>query len=65
MILLYGPPASGKSTFYLRFLANYTRFNNDTFKTSQSVFLNKLTCILEQGKSVVIDNTNEKKEARM
>ena len=63
MIICVGSPGSGKSTFTNRFLKDYVRINNDEYK-------NKEKCIkvarqfLSDNKSVVIDNTNPKKETR-
>lgn len=57
MILLVGPPASGKSRFCSKYFPKYVRINRDTLKT-------KAKCIkaakeaLGMGKSVIIDNTN-------
>ena len=61
VILFYGPPGSGKSFFYMRYLTNYHRFNNDTAKLSQSDFKSKVIELLEQGKNIVIDNLNAKR----
>lgn len=60
---MVGAPGSGKSTFTSTKMKDYVRVNNDTYK-------NKEKCgkvcreNLEQGKSVVIDNTNHTKDVR-
>ena len=60
-VIMVGGPGSGKSTFVTTKMKNYVRVNNDTFKN-----LKKCAKVcreaLEQGKSVVIDNTNPTKE---
>ena len=61
MIILFGPPASGKSTLYLRYLTDFVRFNNDTYRFKDAAFIEKVLNLLEEGKSVVIDNLNAKK----
>ena len=33
MIILYGAPGSGKSTFTINYLHDYKRINRDTLKT--------------------------------
>lgn len=63
IILLVGPPSSGKSTLSSRYFSNYTQVNMDTLKT-------KAKCIkaakeaIKLGKSVIIDNTNPSKKSR-
>ena len=63
MVIFCGPPGGGKSTFCHNYMPQYQRVNRDTLKT-------KLKCkkVAEQhiqgGKSVIIDNTNPKKEDR-
>eukprot|EP01126_Amoeba_proteus_P064559 TRINITY_DN905_c0_g1_i17.p1 TRINITY_DN905_c0_g1~~TRINITY_DN905_c0_g1_i17.p1 ORF type:complete len:262 (+),score=39.73 TRINITY_DN905_c0_g1_i17:564-1349(+) len=59
VVLMVGRPASGKSTFVEKYFvpAGYIRVNRDTLKTIPKC---KSTCkeALEEGLSVVIDNTN-------
>ncbi|CDW76414.1 bifunctional polynucleotide phosphatase kinase-like [Stylonychia lemnae] len=63
IILFFGSPGSGKSTFWKNHLSDYVRVNNDTLKTPQ-----KCMAVCEEGlkagKSVVIDNTNATLEQR-
>jgi bifunctional polynucleotide phosphatase/kinase len=63
MVLMVGAPGSGKSTFCKNFLPGYIRVNRDTLKTKEKCYKVAEENIL-QGKSVVIDNTNPKKEDR-
>lgn len=60
------PPASGKSTLAARFERehNYERINQDTLKTEQKCFLKAREAIVENNKSVVVDNTNINSEIR-
>lgn len=57
MIILVGPPASGKTSFAQRFFASYTRINRDTLKTWQKCVKAARAAIV-CGESVIIDNTN-------
>lgn len=65
LVLMHGPPASGKTTFCKRFLEEegYVWANNDNVGTVAK-------CIkvvkegLASGKSVVVDNTHQNKAAR-
>lgn len=58
MILLMGIQGSGKSTFYLRYLAeDYIRVNLDTLKTRHREQQLIDQCI-QQGSSFAVDNTN-------
>ena len=60
---MVGPPGSGKSRITAKFFPNYIRINRDTLKTkSKCIKLTKES--LKSGKSVVIDNTNPKVDAR-
>lgn len=63
MVIFVGSPASGKSTFWKNFLPQYSRVNRDTLKTKEKCYKVAEQEML-QGKSVVIDNTNPKKEDR-
>ncbi len=65
VILFVGPPASGKSTFTKRhFLPyNYVHINRDTLATQEKC-LKVMANALEEGKSVVVDNTNPAKAVR-
>ena len=60
---MVGGPGSGKSTFCTTHLPNYVRVNRDTLKTKEKCY-KVADQQLSQGKSVVIDNTNPKKEDR-
>ncbi|KAM0548173.1 hypothetical protein ACHAPJ_009971 [Fusarium lateritium] len=65
MILFCGPPGAGKSTFYWKSLKplGYERINQDLLKTRDK-------CVqaakeqLQEGNSIVIDNTNADPETR-
>lgn len=63
MIIMVGPPATGKSSVYHKYLSAYTRINMDTLKTKRKCIS---TCMseLDKGNSVVIDNTNPDKATR-
>lgn len=63
MVLMVGAPGSGKSTFCVNHLPKYVRVNRDTLKTKEKCY-KVADEALGQGKSVVIDNTNPKKEDR-
>jgi bifunctional polynucleotide phosphatase/kinase len=63
MVLLIGPPASGKSTFAKTYYPNYIYCNKDTDKTD-SKCLTKAKKGIENGKSIIIDNTNPSKKSR-
>lgn len=63
MIIFCGPPGGGKSTFWQTYLQKYERVNRDTLKTKEKCYKVAEEAILK-GKSVVIDNTNPKKEDR-
>lgn len=64
-MLLVGPPASGKSTFFKRNLSahNYVHINRDTLST-QAACMKAAEAALTSGKSVCIDNTNPSRKAR-
>jgi len=57
MIILVGPPASGKSTFSLKF-PNYIVANQDELKTKAKV-LSTVKRALDSGQSVIVDRKNE------
>jgi bifunctional polynucleotide phosphatase/kinase len=65
MIIMVGFPASGKSTFSQRFLIpkGYVHVNRDTLGT-QKKCETLAASTLDEGKSVVIDNTNPSRSAR-
>jgi len=59
VVILQGPPASGKSTFARRYLQphNYELINRDTLQTAAKC-IKAAKDALGKGKSIVIDNTN-------
>lgn len=63
MVILMGPPASGKSTMAKSVLKNYTWINRDTLKTASKCAKEAKKAVSE-GKSVVIDNTSPSKKVR-
>eukprot|EP00177_Eucheuma_denticulatum_P003669 GFKZ01006650.1.p1 GENE.GFKZ01006650.1~~GFKZ01006650.1.p1 ORF type:complete len:525 (-),score=61.92 GFKZ01006650.1:1059-2633(-) len=65
MVLMHGPPASGKTTFVRRYLLprGYVWINQDTMQTF-SRCSRATRNALAQGKSVVVDNTNPDQVAR-
>jgi bifunctional polynucleotide phosphatase/kinase len=63
MILFVGGPGSGKSTFWSKYLSDYTRVNNDTLKTKEKC-MKVAREALDAGKSCVIDNTNPDADTR-
>jgi len=65
MVILVGLPSSGKSTFTLKhFVPNgYVRINRDTMGT-MAVCKKKCKEAFEEGKSVIVDNTNPSKKSR-
>ena len=65
MVLMVGPPASGKSTLTKRFLESkgYVSVNRDTLHTQEKC-QKVAEESLKKGKSVVIDNTNPAKHVR-
>ncbi|KAH8821230.1 polynucleotide kinase 3 phosphatase [Xylogone sp. PMI_703] len=65
IVLFVGSPGAGKSTFYWKYLQplDYTRVNQDILKTRDKCL--KVTQeYLDEGKSVVVDNTNADLETR-
>jgi bifunctional polynucleotide phosphatase/kinase len=65
IVLLVGPPASGKSTFVKKYFLphKYTHVNRDTLQTQEKC-LKATEAALKEGKSVCVDNTNPSKSAR-
>ncbi|CAF0732418.1 unnamed protein product [Brachionus calyciflorus] len=65
LVLLLGPPASGKSTFFKRYLQkhNYIHINRDILQTQEKC-MKAAEAGLKEGKSVCIDNTNPSKKVR-
>ena len=63
MIILVGPPGSGKSTYARSILENFSRINQDELKTKTKC-LNQTKKYLLENKNIVIDNTNPSVEAR-
>jgi len=63
--LLVGRPASGKSTFTKKNLLShgYVHVNQDTLKTKEKCIKVALESV-ENGKSVVVDNTNPSTDVR-
>ncbi|OAL48864.1 PNK3P-domain-containing protein [Pyrenochaeta sp. DS3sAY3a] len=65
IVLFCGSPGAGKSSFYWRNLKpiGYARVNQDILKTRDKC-LKAATSLLEEGTSVVVDNTNADPETR-
>jgi len=63
MIIMMGGPGSGKSTFWQNYLSGYSRVNRDALKTKEKCY-KVAEEEIKNGKSVIIDNTNAKKEDR-
>lgn len=63
MILLVGPPSSGKSYLCDSLFKTYKRVNQDTLKT-QKKCLDKTVKYLKNNRNVIIDNTNPTKNGR-
>ena len=62
-MLLVGSPGSGKSTYATSRMQGYELVSNEHLKTWQNC-LKACKEHLEAGKSVVVDNTNNKVEVR-
>ncbi|KAI1281567.1 DNA kinase/phosphatase Pnk1 [Xylaria sp. FL0933] len=65
IVLFCGPPGAGKSTFYWKHLKplGYERVNQDTLKSRAKCF-KAAAEFLEDGCSIVIDNTNPDPDGR-
>ena len=65
LVVFCGSPGAGKSTFYWQHMQplGYVRVNQDILKTRDRC-LKAATEFLEDGKSVVVDNTNADHEVR-
>ena len=63
MILLVGAAASGKSTLCSKYFTSYVRINRDTLNTKAKC-LKATKQAIQDGKSVVIDNTNPDQASR-
>ncbi|KFH42779.1 Bifunctional polynucleotide phosphatase/kinase-like protein [Hapsidospora chrysogenum ATCC 11550] len=65
IVLFCGPPGAGKSTFYWNYLKplGYERINQDTLK-SRDKCVKFAQSHLEEGDSIVIDNTNADPDTR-
>ncbi|KAL1412679.1 DNA kinase/phosphatase Pnk1 [Vanrija albida] len=63
IVVFTGIPASGKTSFYRRHFASYEHINQDTLRTRDAC-VRAARKKLEEGKSVVIDNTNRNKATR-
>ncbi|KAF2692285.1 PNK3P-domain-containing protein [Lentithecium fluviatile CBS 122367] len=65
IVLFCGSPGAGKSSFYWRHLQplGYGRVNQDILKTREKC-LKSATALVEEGTSVVVDNTNADPETR-
>lgn len=60
MVIFCGSPGAGKSTFWKNYMPQYERVNRDTLKTKEKCYKVAEEHI-NNGKSVIIDNTNPKK----
>ncbi|KAJ2966183.1 hypothetical protein NUW58_g10724 [Xylaria curta] len=65
IVLFCGPPGAGKSTFFWKYLKSlgYERVNQDTLKSRAKCF-KAAAEFLEDGCSIVIDNTNPDPDGR-
>ncbi|KAF2002643.1 PNK3P-domain-containing protein [Amniculicola lignicola CBS 123094] len=65
IILFVGSPGAGKSSFYWKTLQplGYARVNQDILKTREKC-LKQARALVEEGTSVVVDNTNADPETR-
>jgi len=63
MVIMVGPPGSGKTTFSRKCFSDYVHVNQDTLKTADKC--HRVTAeALKGGKSVVVDNQNKEKRTR-
>ncbi|KAF2656772.1 PNK3P-domain-containing protein [Lophiostoma macrostomum CBS 122681] len=65
IVLFCGSPGAGKSSFYWRYLQplDYARVNQDILKTREKC-LKSANALIEEGTSVVVDNTNADPQTR-
>lgn len=65
IVLFCGSPGAGKSSFYWKHIQplGYERVNQDILKTREKC-LKSASAFIEEGKSVVVDNTNADLETR-
>jgi bifunctional polynucleotide phosphatase/kinase len=57
LILLVGPPASGKSTLCQKYFSDYNRINQDTLKTKSKCY-SLAKKLFSNNEKVIVDNTN-------
>ena len=62
-VLLVSPPASGKSTFCEKYLPNHLRLSKDDYATPK-LYKNAVKDAVNQGKSIVFDNTHATQKSR-
>lgn len=63
IVLLVGPPSSGKSTLCSNLFPTYVNINMDTLNTKAKC-LKAAKAALNLGKSIIVDNTNPTKKGR-
>ncbi len=63
IVLMIGPPASGKSTRSKQLYPSYMYVNQDTLKTKQKCIVTAREALSKRC-SVVVDNTNTTSESR-
>ncbi|TGO43984.1 hypothetical protein BCON_0675g00010 [Botryotinia convoluta] len=66
IVIFCGSPGAGKSTFYWKQLEplGYARVNQDILKTERDKCFKVAGQYLDEGKSVVVDNTNADRDVR-
>ncbi|KAK6605058.1 bifunctional polynucleotide phosphatase/kinase [Botrytis cinerea] len=66
IVILCGSPGAGKSTFYWKQLEplGYSRVNQDILKTKRDRCFKVAGQYLDEGRSVVVDNTNADRDVR-